>query len=510
MALFFALSALCGAQEAAEERGRYRISCFGKEAGSEEYRLETFEEGTAVLFSKARWSVEVLGESREFQTDAVLTMDRSFAPLRYAGFHRAGKQEDLLKVEWQKGMAVSEGRRPVRTAAPFLLDHNAISQLLPLVRRLDGRKRVLVFRPGPRTDQELVVEDRGELTLRGPTGEVRVRELALTLGPMAITVHADGKGRILRAWNALKETLAELEGYEGWAPAPHRKGADVAEEEVSIPNGPTALSGAVTKPKDGKGLPAVLLLGGAGVQDRNGNAVRGRESPGLPGDEGPPDFLRQIADALSAEGFLVLRLDDRTSGRTTLADLVSDARAAAAFLRARDDAEGVSIAGHDEGGLVASLAAAEDPSIRTVALLAAPGKTLDEILLEAARRELRARGTSDAAAAAMLDKERRTFEAIRRSSGDSLVIDERKTDVSWMRDRFRLDPAAALRKVRAPVAILQGTRDPLAHAELLQAARPDARVRLLDGLDHHFRGPDGHVSPEFLKALAEALGARPR
>jgi pimeloyl-ACP methyl ester carboxylesterase len=233
------------------------------------------------------------------------------------------------------------------------------------------------------------------------------------------------------------------------------------------------------------------------------------DGPAAGGEPGPADFLRQIADALTSSGFLVLRFADRDLSRATLEDLAADARAAVEFLRARPEVGPISIVGHDEGGLVASLVAGRDPAIKSVALLAAPGKTLDAMLLEAAERDLRAQGTAEAVLAAMLDKERRTFESIRRSSGDFLDIDERRTFVGWMRDRFRHDPAAALKKVTVPVVILQGARDPLAHADLLKAARPDASVRLLDGLDHHFRGPDGRVSPDFLKALAEGL-ERPR
>lgn len=486
MALLTALLALAAAPQDGQERGKFRLTCFGREAGHEEYRLEELEAGPVVLFSKARWTVDVSGEKREFQVDAVLTMERTFAPVRYAGFHKAGKQEDLVKVEWQKGFALPDRKKPVKTAAPFVLDHNAFSQLLPIVRRLDGRKKVLVFRPGTLSDVEVAVADRGEVLLRGPDSELRVRERVLTLGPLAVTVHTDGKGRILRAWNALQGTLAELEGFEGWAPGP--AGAGSAETQaVAFKGGRAPLAGTVTKPKDATGCAAVLLLG-----------------------SGPGDFLRQVADALAAAGLLVLRVDDRDPERGGLADLVADAEAAVGFLRARGDVASVSIAGHDEGGLVASLVAARDSSIRSVALLAAPGKTLDRVLLEAAERELRAQGTADATIAAMLDKERRTFESIRRSTGDYLEIDERRTFVGRMRDRFRQDPAAALRKVAVPVAIFQGSRDPQAHADLLKAAKPEAEVRVLDGLDHHFRGSDGRLSAEFLKALAECLGARAR
>ena len=504
MTLLIALCALSGVQDAREERGRFRLTCFGKEAGTEEYRLEDFEDGHVVLFSKARWSVDVLGEKRDFQVDAVLTMEKTFAPIRYAGFHRSGKQEDLVKVEWQKGLALPDKKKPVRTAAPFVLDHNAVSQLLPILRRLDGRRKVLVFRPSTSGDAELVVADRGEAVLRGPDSEVRVRERLLTLGPMLLTVHTDEKGRLLRAWNALQETLAELEGFEGWTPAPLAKRPETVEEqEVSFRSGRVQLSGAVTKPKDAKGCPAIVLLGAAGAHDRDGNRTVDGPAPGA--EAGPADFLRQIADALTAAGYLVLRFGDRDLGRATLEDLAADARAAVDFLRARPDVGSVSIAGHDEGGLVATLVASRDASIKSVALLAAPGKTLDLMLLEAAERDLRAQGTAEAVLSAMLDKERRTFESIRRSTGEFLDIDERRTFVGWMRDRFRHDPAAALRKVTAPVVILQGARDPLAHADLLKAARPDASVRLLDGLDHHFRGPDGRVSADFLKALVDAL-----
>jgi pimeloyl-ACP methyl ester carboxylesterase len=483
MALLLVLSALSGVQDSREERGRYTLRCFGREAGTEEYRLEEFEEGNVVLFSKARWSVDVLGEKRDFQVDAVLTMDKAFAPVRYAGYHKSGKQEELSKVEWQKGQAVPDRKKPVKTAAPFVLDHNAFSQLLPIVRRLDGRKKILVFRPGPLADAELSAADRGQTLLRGPDGEIPVRERVLSIGPLVLTVHVDAKGRVLRAWNPLQGTLAELEGFEGWIPAPPAAPpAAVEEQPVLLQKGRARATGELSRTGDAKGRRAALLLGSADVQ-------------------------RAVADALAAAGFVVLRLDERAPDDGSMDDLVADAQAGVEQLRARGDVASVSVVGHDEGALTACLLAARDASVRPLVLLSAPGRPLDAILLEAAERELRAQKTAEPVIAAMLEKERRTFDLVRGSTEDALEIDERRTYVARLRDRLNLDPAEALKKAAVPVTLFRGARDPRPDAGILKAAKPDADLKVFEGLDRNFRGAGGAVPQGFLKALADTLRA---
>src|SRR5262249_43663804 len=146
------------------------------------------------------------------------------------------------------------------------------------------------------------------------------------------TAHVDEKKRVVRAWSAVNDSLAELEGFEGLVPeglAPE----GIEEADVSFTSGSLKLSGTVSKPRSAKGCPAVVLLSDTGPRDRQGNLVKGKggsEEFAWPGADA--SLLRTVAQALSGAGLLVLRVDDRGCGESEgdfgtarLADFVADA-----------------------------------------------------------------------------------------------------------------------------------------------------------------------------------------
>src|SRR5436190_10662097 len=105
----------------------------------------------------------------------------------------------------------------------------------------------------------------------------------------------------------------------------------------------------------------------------------------------------------------------------------------------------------------------------------------------------------------MMVQQRKLFDRIRASADDYQEIDERRTFVGWMRERFTLDPKAALAKVTVPALICAGGKDrepTPAQADALRRARAGVDLRTFEGLDHAFAGPDGRVDGGFLKFLA--------
>jgi len=157
--------------------------------------------------------------------------------------------------------------------------------------------------------------------------------------------------------------------------------AQVATEDVSFVAGGRTIPGTITRAASGKG-PGLLLLAGSGPTDRDWN------SPLLPGKNGSG---RLLAEALAARGITVLRFDKAFSGRNPglpIADLSLDtyrdeAAAALELLRSRPevDAARLFVAGHSEGGIHATrLAQSLGGQLRGVILIAAPGRSLAEIL----------------------------------------------------------------------------------------------------------------------------------
>ncbi|HAQ34088.1 MAG TPA: hypothetical protein DCQ53_01815, partial [Alphaproteobacteria bacterium] len=118
----------------------------------------------------------------------------------------------------------------------------------------------------------------------------------------------------------------------------------------------TLLSGSVTFPEGEGPFPAVVILSGSGPQDRDGR------DPSL----GEHRIYRDIAVQLGAQGYAVLRFDDRGAGETpgdmdaaTVSDLTGDAVGAWRALAAMDaiDAARIAYLGHSEGGAIAFAAA---------------------------------------------------------------------------------------------------------------------------------------------------------
>jgi len=129
------------------------------------------------------------------------------------------------------------------------------------------------------------------------------------------------------------------------------------------------LSGTLTYPSSGSKFPAVILISGSGQQDRDENIM------------GHKPFM-VIADRLTKLGFAVLRVDDRGIGKSTgevakasSSDFAKDVITSIEYLgkRSEIDLNRIGLMGHSEGGLIASIVAAERKDISFVVLLAGPG-----------------------------------------------------------------------------------------------------------------------------------------
>jgi uncharacterized protein len=138
-------------------------------------------------------------------------------------------------------------------------------------------------------------------------------------------------------------------------------------EDVRIPGGDAVLSGTLTIPAGQGPFPSVVLVSGAGVQDRDGTYAAHK-----------PFWV--LADALTRRGIMVLRVDDR--GMLALAESTADVLSSVAFLKARPEAHAdkIGLVGHGEGGLVTAMAGGRSPDVAFVAALAAPGVSGEERL----------------------------------------------------------------------------------------------------------------------------------
>jgi len=299
-----------------------------------------------------------------------------------------------------------------------------------------------------------------------------------------------------------------LSAFALWPADSAAPGAWYRPEDVRIiaPQG-HVLAGTLTVPA-GKGpFPAAVLITGLSASNRNGG-----DPPWMP--------LRDLADALSRRGFVVLRVDDRgveksTGDRasSTTFDEADDVRTEARWLRARRevDARRVALVGYSEGGLIAPMVAASDSAIAAIVTLAGPGVSGWEV----ARYQIEAAVNGDTSIAAA-DREAE----IKKQLADTLTVREKSY--------LSIDPLAYARRVRCPALILQGASDkhvPPRSAERLAAAirgngNREVSVRVFPGLSHTFLPdpvglnsgwaglPAFMTSPQVLREIGDWLSAR--
>jgi alpha-beta hydrolase superfamily lysophospholipase len=220
------------------------------------------------------------------------------------------------------------------------------------------------------------------------------------------------------------------------------------------------------KPPPPPPLPAVLLLGGFGPQDRDGNSV------------GPGDFQlffqAVLASKLGEAGIATLRCDDRGTGesagdfkRVTLETETRDALAALAALRAEPavDPTRVAVIGHGEGAIVAPMVAAKARPVRGLVLLAPPGRPLDAIVIDQQQWSMHRFGFSHAEVQARVAELGAVYAAVRAGKRlpDSLSPAERRgitESAPWLRSHFRHAPMAeATQLTQLPVFVAGGGRD---------------------------------------------------
>lgn len=203
--------------------------------------------------------------------------------------------------------------------------------------------------------------------------------------------------------------------------------------------------------------PAVLLL--------HGTASERNEVGGL--------FVR-LSERLAAHGIASLRIDFAGCGASsrpqtdfTVTSELADARAAVAWLRAQSSVSRVAVLGMSQGGMIALLAAAADPSL--AALVTWSAGVLTPAELSGAFPGL----LGDGASSAVVDLGYRTFEFSRQ----------------WLTEFRAMDLGAAAAAVTVPVLTVAGTADtvvsPAASARLVADA-PDRTMVEIEGADHIF------------------------
>lgn len=283
-----------------------------------------------------------------------------------------------------------------------------------------------------------------------------------------------------------------------------------AEEAVRLATPTGVLHGTLTLPTTAGPHPVALIISGSGPTDRNGNIAGMR----------PNESLRRIAEGLAAHGIASLRYDKRAIGESgaaappgaTETDLrfehyVDDAARWIAQLRGDPRFTRVDVIGHSEGSLVGMLAARAGAADRFVSI-AGMGRPMGRVLRDQLRPQVPPElyGRAEAVLTSL--------EAGRTQSDfpAELAGIFRGEIQPYMISVLRYDPAVEIARLAVPTLIVQGTTDlqvKVAEAEALVAARPAAKLVVIEGMNHVLKAVSGDLAQQWPSYSDPALPLAP-
>ena len=359
------------------------------------------------------------------------------------------------------------------------------------------------------------------------TIDVKRYDLALVSSNdvMAVSLSVDSNGQLVSV-SIPAQTIDVVRDDVSAATARMQMHSNPGDEAAMIPAAGFNLGATLTRPAGATAtrLPAVILLPGSGVGDRDGVAG------GVP-------TLGQLAGALADAGFLTVRFDKRGYGQSggriesaTLGDFAEDAIAVMKWLAARRDInpKRIAIVGHNEGAWVALMAAARERRIAAVASLAAPSVTGSQLVMEQQRHALDQLKTPDAERSAKIDLQTKINTAVVTGRGWDAIPPEtrRQADTPWFQSLLMFDPARILKDVRQPMLFVHGQLDqqvPVSHLNRIsdlaqkQSRSKSVAVVSVRGVNHllvpaitgevseYASLTDRNVSKEVTSAIAEWL-----
>jgi pimeloyl-ACP methyl ester carboxylesterase len=379
-----------------------------------------------------------------------------------------------IKTTFADGNATSEisvgsnasSKTDAVAADTIVLPNGFLGSYAALARRLLGLKPGAELRGyiAPQLEVPLRVQSITSERIETPDSAISASRYAVIvhnpapIGEVQMNVWIDPAGDLLRM--SVPVQMLEVAREDVASAATRTTAFSIpGEETVHIPAVGFNLAASVARPQAATGrLPVLILIGGSGPADRDGYVA------GIP-------ILGQLARDLVKAGFMVVRYDKRgvgqSGGRTetsTIADYAEDVRAIVTWLeRERKDVDRrrIGLVGHSEGGWVALTVAARDRRVAAVAVVAAPGTTGNELVLEQQRHVLARANTPDAERDEKIRLQQQINTAVLKGTGWETIPSDlrRAADTPWFHSLLTFDPARVIRDVRQPLLIVQGSLD---------------------------------------------------
>jgi pimeloyl-ACP methyl ester carboxylesterase len=511
-ALVLALTAPEAAQQApatAKPTG-YTIFLRGAPVGREEVTVRQDATGTTIV-AQGRLAAPLNVVTRR----AEMKYGPDGSPERFSLEGTANGADVVVHTSFANGTAQSEGNQgtaKISTSHPFspqavVLPNGVFSLYAALADRLSrvtaGAELKAYILPLAEIGVK-VVSDQPERIQVGTTFlDVQRYDLLFSNpgGDLAMSLTAGDGGRLIRL--TIPAQAIEVVREDVASPTSRTQVfSNPGDEAVIIPAAGFNLGATITKPasaKDSGGagpvpaarMPAVILLSGSGVGDRDGVA------------QGVPT-LAQLAGAIADAGFLAVRYDKRGFGQSggraesaTIQDYAEDVRTVVRWLLQRKDVDPkrIAVVGHSEGAWVGLLAASREKRISAVASIAGPATTGAELVLEQQQRALDQMKLTPAEREQKVALQKQIQSAVVTGKGWELIPKEerRAADTPWFQSLLTFDPAKVIKDVRQPLFFVHGALDkqvPAAHADRLadlarkQSDSESVEVVVVRGVNH--------------------------
>ena len=423
-------------------------------------------------------------------------------PAQMAGVRIVG---DSAVAEVRSGDKVVTQKMATKSSALALINASVVHQLLLASAARRAKASTFdVFLTGGGQTIAGTLQQRGDTLVVGLAGtELRALFAVDGLPTVIMTSQGVRMTRVAGLGPGAATTIGTI-NYNSPPNAPYTA------EDVRIKSGRGYdLAATLTKPKGMAKVPVVITISGSGPQERDSRLAI------LPSYA----FFREIADTLGRRGVAVLRFDDRgvgasggreTAAKATSADFADDVRAIITWLRTRPDidASRIVLAGHSEGGMIAPMVAATDPSLRGIALLAGPAYAGRRVSL------MQNRFAVDAAP------------GLSRGQRDSIMatvparLDSAGRATPWLGYWLSYDPVPTIRRVKQPVLVLHGLTDTQVSPEqadtLTSALRASGNhavtLRTFPATNHLFLddpsgAPSGYSALKNARIRRDVLGA---
>jgi pimeloyl-ACP methyl ester carboxylesterase len=385
------------------------------------------------------------------------------------------------------------------SARTIVLPSNAFAGYEVLAARLSTAQLGAEFATyvPPNGEVKVAVKTVTDEDVKTPAGILKTRKYELSVQnvgstfPMIVTV--DDKSRLARleiqasGLTVVRNDLAGVAVRTLTARNP-------TDSDVTVPANGFSIAATLTKPQALGRLrhPTIVLVGSSVPVDREGTVA------GIP-------VLSQLAGALAEQGFMVVRYDKRGVGQSggrpeaaTQRDYADDLIGIVKWLERRDDVDTrrIAVVGHSEGGTIAMQAAAREKKIAALVLMATPGITGADLLLEQQRSELDRLKLPEAEKAQKIEMQKQIQAAVINGTGWESLPEEvrRQADTPWFRSLLLFDPSQLMPKIKQPILVVQGALDKQVQpyhadrlAELARARKRDAgpvEVVHLPGVNH--------------------------